>query len=346
IIQTHGLGNFKTLVKEIGKSSSMLKYLNGFENTKDKPNENYARELFELFTLGVNNGYNQKDVENTARALTGYNKCEKDHSPIEFDPKTFDKSNKTIFGRTGNWDHDDVIDLLFEKRKKKIAHFIAAKFYRYFISPNEDANIIYHLSKTLIKKNWEMAPMLEQLLSSGHFFDNATMGSIIKSPFDLFGSFINETSFIYSSSELDVIDYVDYITKTLGQELLNPIGVEGWQGDRAWVDGSTIGARWQGMGRIATDMYNFRDDPFVDFAKTLTKNSKDPNKITRVIVDYFLCKPLDNKDAYETAVDVFKGGVPDNYYINKIWTLEWNTSAYQVLQLIRHIIRMPEFQLK
>ena len=102
-LQKHAIGNFKEFVREIGLTPAMLTFLNNLENTRKRPNENYARELYELFTLGEDIGYNQSDIEETSRAMTGYNLREDRCGPISFDPTTFDNGIKTIFGRTGNW---------------------------------------------------------------------------------------------------------------------------------------------------------------------------------------------------------------------------------------------------
>ena len=111
-----------------------------FENTSAHPNENYARELYELFTLGVDNGYTQTDIVETSKALTGYNHRNDFCADIFFANGTFDASDKTIFDQTGNWGYDDVIDILFEQKGSLIAKFICTKLYKYFVSPvvNED----------------------------------------------------------------------------------------------------------------------------------------------------------------------------------------------------------------
>ena len=128
LLQTHALGNFKTFISEVGLAPAMLRYLNGFENKKNSPNENYARELYELFSLGEGNGYTQEDITETARALTGYNRSKTNGGIIEFNEKTYDKGSKTIFGQTGNWGYDDVINILFQEKKTLLQISSAPKF--------------------------------------------------------------------------------------------------------------------------------------------------------------------------------------------------------------------------
>ena len=150
LIQSHALGNFKTFVSEMGLAPAMLRYLNGYENKKNSPNENYARELYELFTLGEGNGYTHEDITETARALTGYNRFKTYLGVIEFNENTFDNGNKIIFGREGKWGYDDVIDILFEEKKDLIAEFICTKIYRYFVSPKVDSSIVSAMTKTTL----------------------------------------------------------------------------------------------------------------------------------------------------------------------------------------------------
>ena len=133
-------------------------YLNGFENTNNDPNENYARELYELFTLGEGIGYTQEDITETARALTGYNHWSEPGADIYFDASTFDSGSKTIFGQTGNWGYDDVIDNLFDQRGSEVATHICSKLYRFFVSPDIDAviqqDIIAPLAQTLVDNSF------------------------------------------------------------------------------------------------------------------------------------------------------------------------------------------------
>ena len=220
-MQTQALGNVKEFVRTIGISSTMLIYLNGFENTNINPNENYARELFELFTLGEGNGYTQDDILETARALTGYNHWDSSGDIIYFDNSTFDNGEKTIFGQTGFWGYDDVIDILFQEKENEVAFHICEKLYKYFVSPAVDQiveqNIIQPLAATLIANNFEIIPVLKQLFKSEHFFDERALGVIIKSPYDVILDFIKETEFFYDD---DLADGLVYYTGLMGARTL------------------------------------------------------------------------------------------------------------------------------
>ncbi|NBS19503.1 MAG: DUF1800 domain-containing protein, partial [Flavobacteriia bacterium] len=197
LIQKYALGNFKSFVAAVGLAPAMLRYLNGFENKKAKPNENYARELYELFTLGEGNGYTQDDITETAKALTGYNRSKTYLGEIVFNQDTHDKGEKTIFGQTGNWGYQDVIDILFREKGDLIAEFICGKIYRYFVSAEIDADIVSTMARTLKENQFELLPVFSQLFKSEHFFDPKNSSVLIKSPIDLMVGLHRSLAFSY-----------------------------------------------------------------------------------------------------------------------------------------------------
>ncbi|MDP5100169.1 MAG: DUF1800 domain-containing protein [Nonlabens sp.] len=344
LLQTHALGNFKTLTKEMGKNSAMLVFLNGYQNRRNNPNENYARELFELFTLGENNNYTQTDITEAARALTGYNTATDVGAPITFNTGTFDNNPKTIFGVTANYDHDSLIDHLFAVRATEISDFVVKKIYRAFVSPELPAQpIIDTLAATFRTTNWEIAPVLRQLFKSEHFFDDAAIGSCIKDPMECMLTFIKEAGFPITDAQLQIIHY---FCANLGQEYYNPIDVAGWQGDRAWINSSTITGRWQGLEYIMWTTWNLDQELFRSIALDSSTSTNDVGIIARDIVDRFVPKSLHTTTDYALATQVFKGDVPQNYFDTNQWNLQWNSVPYQVVLLLQHIFRMPEFQLK
>lgn len=344
ILQTHALGNFKTLTREIGTCGAMLTFLNGLQNRRNNPNENYARELFELFTLGQNNNYTQTDITEAARALTGYNTRPDVGAPITFNPGTFDNNPKTIFGVTANYNHDTLIDHLFAVRALEISDFIVKKIYKAFVSPELPAQVIIdQLATTFRSANWEIAPVLRQLFKSEHFFDDAAIGCAIKDPMECLLTFIKEANFPITDAQLLIIHY---FCSNLGQEYFNPIDVAGWQGDRAWINSSTITGRWQGLEYIMWTTWNLNESLFRNIALDSSNSTNDVAQIARDIVDRFVPKSLYTTTDYALATQVFKGDVPQNYFDTNQWNLQWNSVPYQVVLLLQHIFRMPEFQLK
>jgi len=167
----------------MGKTPAMLLYLNGAESTAENPNENYARELFELFTLGEDNGYTQQDIEEAARAFTGWGVELSANSVFDF--QNWDFGEKTVFGQTGVWNFTDVHNILFEQRGNQIAQHVCNEIYRYFVSEKGNDDVVQEMAQVFLDNNFEIAPMFRQLFSSEHFFDEEIIGTRIKSPWEL-----------------------------------------------------------------------------------------------------------------------------------------------------------------
>lgn len=362
-LQRNAIGNFKTFVSEIGLTSAMLFYLDGAYNNGNNPNENYARELYELFTLGEGNGYTEQDIIETARALSGYTErgdigC----SPPLFDPTSFDAGTKTILGQTGNWNYDDVIDILFQQRPGEIANFICKKLYEFFVHPDsaDDAGnaqtIINGMAATMVSNNFELAPVLSQLFKSQHFFDDEAIGVIIKSPFDLYLNLINETNFAYNDNTiLNVVD----TTRMLGQELFDPYDVAGWQRDRTWINTNFIIGRWLTLEVYLELFYQANQEQFrtlaMDAVGAADSNTSNPETVVRALVNKFTPLGLLTEQDFQNALDVFKiDDVPEEYYGSDyvpgglgLWMLSVSPEVpQQVFLLLMHLSRQPEFQLK
>lgn len=341
-LEQYALGDFKRFVGDIGKTSAMLIYLNGFQNTNNSPNENYARELYELFTLGVDNGYTQADIVETSKALTGYNSREHWTAPITFNPNTFDDTEKTIFGQEGNWGYDDVIRILFEEKQTLIAMHICRKLYAYFVSPTINEDVVSEMA-AIFEVDFKIDTVLKALFKSEHFFDSKTIGILIKSPFDMFMSYIKVTNF---TIDQDQIDAIPWYSSTLGQTMFEPIDVAGWQGDKDWINSSTLTGRWRILEWVVWHTWgNYRDE-LITFAVDVSDNSNDPFVIASGVVDRFMPLGLFTPEDYQTATDIFKHNVPQNYYDDGIWDLQWESAKYQMVLLLLHLIKIPEFQLK
>ncbi len=343
VLQQHALGDFREFVRAVGLTPAMLVFLNGVQNTRFQPNENYARELYELFTLGEGNGYTQSDIVNTARALTGYNGLGEYCGPIAFVPVFWDPGAKTIFGQTGNWAYNDVINILFQQRATQVANYICRKIYRYFVSPQVDDTIVSAMSATLISNNFQLAPVFRQLFKSEHFFDDDIMGTEMKSPLELMLTFVKETN--YPNPTDTDIDGLLYLASELGQDLANPPDVAGWPGNRTWINSNTLTGRWQAVRFVIYQLYINYPQVLVNFAKAVSNNSNNAAQVSRLIVDHFLANDLQFSTDYERALTVFKAEIPDNYFQDGQWNLDWPTAAAQVGLLLDHVIRKPDFQL-
>ena len=348
-LQQYSLGNFKEFVSAIGLEPAMLKYLSGYSNKKKAPNENYARELYELFTLGEGNGYTSTDITETSRALTGYNKYSNGNgSVIIFNQNTFDNGEKTIFGKTGNWGYQDVVDILFQEKKELIANFICEKLYKYFISPVLNKEITSELASTFISNNFELIPVYNQLFKSEHFFDLKSSNVLIKSPIDLFVFIQNDFEFVFPQNfQKNHTDYLRARCIEMGQEIFKPVDVAGWQENQDWISTGTLPMRWEFIDYILNRHLAGNKEQFRTFIKSLVGNDeKDPKVIVDKLKEFMFCK-YDIKDEERIdAINIFKGDIPDNYFEDGTWTLNYENVPNQVFKLMSYFISLPEFQLK
>ena len=356
-LQRNALGNFKTFVSEIGLTSAMLYYLDGVRNRGNNPNENYARELYELFTLGEGNNYTEEDIIETAKALSGYTeRGEEGCTQVTFNAEDFNTENKTIFGQTGNWGYDDVHDILFNERPNEIGWFICKKLYEYFVHPDstgDDGNgiapqIIDGLAQTFVANNFELAPVLRQLFKSQHFFDDTAIGVIIKSPFDLYLHLYKETGFTYDDDT--VINIVD-ASSMIGQTMFDPFDVAGWQRDRQWINTNFIIGRWLTSEVFIERAFQADGEQFRTFGIAAVgaggASESDPAVVTRAIVDQLTPKGLLTDADYDRAITVFREPYEDSgTYETNSWSMGLPNAHIQVYLLLLHLVREPEFQLK
>ncbi len=344
LLQTMSFGNFREFTYEMGKTPAMLFFLNGFQNTQFEPNENYARELFELFTLGQDNGYTQTDIVEASRALTGWNNMGDYGSPITFQEWGYDQGNKTIFGKTGSWDYDELHDILFEERREQIAQFICQKLYTHFVNPTPDKEIINGLAQTFLANNWELVPVYQQLFKSEHFFDEANINILVKSPYALYLNYLNDL-------DLSVTEKMEeglmYFTGILGQELGTPIDVAGWQGNRAWIDTARITGRWRTLSWWSYDINNNSPEKLSQLVFQLTDNEfeNDPALVVQKVIDHFIPRGIHTPEIYERALVIFKADVPQNYFDDGSWNISWDWVPWQMTLLLMYINRLPEYQL-
>ena len=350
-LQRNSFGNFKDFATEMGLNNAMLKFLNGFDNTAGSPNENYARELYELFALGEGNGYTEDDIVETARALTGYNDyANGDNSAIIFNVENFDAEDKTIFEQTGNWDYDGVMNVLFTQKTELIARYICEKIYVNFVSPEVDdtiqLNIINPLAAIFIANNFEIAPVLRTLFKSEHFYDEKARNTIIKSPLDLIIQFITTTGFNFGDYDINK-EFIRSTSRIFDQDIMNPPTVFGWPGDRDWINSGTITFR---SGFLSEDMLSWAleqdEEQLRQFAINVSGNSNDADVVAKDIFEALMAEVPYTLDDFETGIDIFKSSVPSNYFEDNIWTLSFEGVPFQVRDLIQYIVFLPDYQLK
>lgn len=344
LLHQYAFGNFRQFTLEIGKSPAMLVYLNGNVNVPGRPNENYARELMELFTMGESNGYTQFDVVEMARSLTGYKADFNECWPQTFKPEDFDNGAKTIFGKTGNFNFDEAHNLIFSERSEQASTFIISKIYRHFLYHTPDPAVVAQLAATFRDNDWELLPVLKQLFKSEHFFEETFLNARIKSPVDLIIPL-----FKWVDATPDSVDWWSdllFYSRYMGQELLEPPNVAGWKEHRAWLDESLLTNRWNFAALIASLLASNSQllDNLRTLAKNLTNDSNNPELITASLIDFFTGQSLDPVHL-DAAVGYFKAGVPENYFLDGSWNLNWDSAPEQIINMIKYLVKLPEFQL-
>lgn len=231
-LRYYALGDFRDFVKAISKEAAMLKYLNGKQNRKNRPNENFARELMELFTLGEGH-YSEKDIKESARAFTGYNHDFKGN--FKFNQVQHDIESKIFFNRIGRYDGDDIIDIILEN--KQCARFISEKIYCYFVNPTPNKRHIEAMADVFFY-DYNIENLMRFVFMSDWFYAAEHIGAKIKSPVEFLVGMANTVPIKFERDK-DLIK----IQKLLGQTLLDPPNVAGWKGNKSWIDANTIMVR-------------------------------------------------------------------------------------------------------
>ena len=230
IIRSNALGNFADMLKAVSKSPAMLQFLNNQQNKKSHPNENFAREVMELFTMDRGN-YTENDVKEAARAFTGWT----------FEPRggfvvrkfQHDDGSKTFLGKTGNFDGDDILNILLEN--KQTANYISKKIYRYFVNENVNEQNQQWLSKRFYANNYDIAKLLEDIFTSDWFYDEKNIGNRIKSPVELIVGIRRLLPLQLENDQSQL-----QLQRALGQVLFYPPNVAGWPGGKNWIDSSSL----------------------------------------------------------------------------------------------------------
>jgi uncharacterized protein (DUF1800 family) len=242
IVRNNAFGNFGDLLREVSKSPAMLQFLNNQQNKKQHPNENFAREVMELFTLGRGN-YTETDVKEGARAFTGwtYNL----QGEFVFKDNQHDDGVKTFLGKTGNFNGDDIITILLEQ--KQTAIFITKKICRFFVNDDVDDEKVNWLADRFYQNNYDIKKLMEDIFTSNWFYDEKNIGTKIKSPVELLVGIRRLLPMELTNDDSQLL-----FQRLLGQVLFYPPNVAGWPGGKNWIDSSTLMLRLR-LPQIITD---------------------------------------------------------------------------------------------
>lgn len=351
ILRQYATGNFKNFIKAITVHPAMLYYLNGYQNTKTAPDENYARELQELFTLGKgpSSQYTEADVQAAARVLTGYQVSPSNNSSFftasrhDTNAKQFSAfyNNQVIhrpLAADGPLEVDDLINMIFNQNE--VALYICRKLYRFFvygnISADIETNIIVPLANTFRTNNYEIKPVLVQLFKSQHFFDVLQYGAAIKGGLDFVTGLIRECKIKLPPKTNPLLHHkhVAYLTVSIlpGQEQNpgDPPNVAGWPAyhqdptyDKSWITTDTFSKRQNLINQLVNTGYSnggFKMEyNAVEFAKRMT-NPADPNVLILDFNKYLLRRTLSQGLRDTIKQDILLTGQTDDSY----WTSAWN----------------------
>lgn len=234
LFRKNALGNFRTLLVAVSKDPAMLHYLDNAINRKQQPNENYARELMELFTMGEGH-YTEQDIKESARAFTGWNLRDEQ---FEFIERNHDSGDKKFFGRSGNFDGTDIIDMILAQ--PVTAEFMVKKFWRFFVYDNPEEEVIKPLAEVFRRGNYEVKPVLDLILHSRAFYSERAIHTQIKSPVELvIGSL--------RALQVDLPPQPRILlaaTRAMGQMIFFPPNVKGWDGGQTWINSTTLLTRY------------------------------------------------------------------------------------------------------
>jgi len=241
LLRRHALGNFGKLLHEIARDPAMVIYLDNAQNRKAQPNENFAREVMELFTLGEGN-YSERDIKEAARAFTGWS-VEPDDGTFRFRRFQHDTGSKTVLGKSGDFDGDEVLDILLAQ--SRCADFVVAKLWREFVSPEPDPREVKRIGNAFYLNRYDIRIALRLLLASDAFYSEANRAALIKSPVDVTVGTLR--TFDVKTGELTPFVF---LTASLGQNLFSPPNVKGWPGGEAWINSTTLLQRKQFLERL------------------------------------------------------------------------------------------------
>ncbi len=275
LYRDNALGNFKDFVKLVSRDPAMVMYLDGQSNLKAKPNENYARELMELFTIGIGN-YTEQDVREAARAFTGWGLKDR---VFFYNKNQHDTGSKTFMSKTGNFDGDDVIDIILSQGQS--GRFITSKLWRFFAYDNPEPELIERLTDVYFKSNYSIKETMRAIFNAPEFLSPKAYRALVKSPAELV---------IGSLRQLGVVGIdtnVSQFSSRMGQVLFSPPTVKGWDGGLSWFNSSLFFERANGMNTLALARgLNNRFDPM----RLLTAAKVNS---TEGIVDHFLSRLMD-----------------------------------------------------
>jgi uncharacterized protein (DUF1800 family) len=331
LMRRHALGNFRALLLEMSKDPAMMVWLDTRSSKKGMPNENYARELMELFSLGIGH-YAEKDIREAARAFTGW---EIDDGKAAFKASQHDAGSKSVLGRAGNWTGDDIVRICLEQ--KSAPYFICGKLYRFLVSETVPATpeLLGPLAEQFRKSDYDFGEVVARILRSNLFFAPQVYRTRVKAPVDfVLGTVHALEGHLVSTALAESL-------QSLGQDLFYPPSVKGWDGGPAWLNGHTLLFR-QNLALALTATTDGRFGRRIDPAALAEKYGR---RSDAELVDFFLRLFLQGDVLKESRTQL------TNYLrqaraqkVPVYWT-ETDAAEHRARALCHLVLTLPEYQL-
>lgn len=337
-LRKHALGSFREMLHEISKDPAMIIWLNNQENKKDAPNENFAREVMELFTLGEGNGYTENDVKEAARAFTGWAVNMK--GEFEFRPKQHDEGEKTVFGKKGNFNGDEIINMLLAK--PETSEYVCRKIYRNFVNGEVNEDRVKKLAANFRNSDYSIQKLINEIFSSEWFYQEENIGCLIISPVELLVRFKKLCNLQIEDDQMLALQDV------LGQTLFVPPNVAGWKGGRTWVHSTTLVQRMH-LPKAMMDSGTARLNRKPAFEEKGEQKQKGPAQVKvktewTKLVNHFSKTP---DDQLTDAIIHFLIQSPDERINRSLVEKYIDKSSRQrrVITTIAAVMQTPEFQI-
>lgn len=385
LLRQNCLGNFKQLVKNVTIDAGMLRYLNGYLNTKTAPDENYGRELQELFTVGKGpgSGYTEDDVKAAAKVLTGW-RINNTTYTVFWDANKHDTTNKqfssfynntVITGRTGAngaLETDDLITMIFNQQEA--AKYICRCLYRWVVYYKIDAaaetNVIEPLADIFRSNNYEIKPVLEALLKSEHFFDGLNQGCFIKSPVDKVISCLREFAVVFPNTTAEYANtyamwsYIRNWLTSMNQDIGDPPNVSGWpayyqepQFHELWINSDTLPKRNKFTDTMILTGYSRAGKKIIIDAVAFTQsfsNPGDPNLLIDEALSILYRVPVSASAKQQIKQQILLSNQVSDYYWTNAWnayiadpsnTANFNIVNSRLKSFYQYLMNLAEYQL-
>ena len=351
ILREYGLGNFKELLRQVTFGPAMMIWLDIHQSKDVEPNENFPRELLELFTMGVDN-YSQDDIVEAARAFTGYrtNGVETNYSFEEaagsgwWWDEWHDFEEKTFLGQTGNWNGDDIINIIMEQDATAV--HICTRLYKWFVYQNVDETVVNEMADILRNNEYNITSVLYFLFSTEHFYDVNFRGADIQNPLTLLQGLIRKCGM--EEFDFSIVSFI-HSQEFLGMLPLEPPDVSGWPGYRSWINSITLPVRKVQASSVITGQSPWGNFDVTTNVRALAQSMYNQDEegyaseqIVRKLGFLFFGNPLSENLEGRMLSILLDGAEPYDW---SIYASPNNPQWERMRDLMVYIMRVPEFQL-